>query len=77
MRVTRVYARKMADARGYEDVQVDGIPEGFAFKEADITINGATYNGQYVAFIPLSMEHYVKAHTKEQLVAKYNTQYGK
>lgn len=53
-KVTRVTVAEYVDGKGLEQVQVDGIPEGFAFKEPDITIGNKEYLGRYWAFIPLA-----------------------
>lgn len=53
MRVTKANVEEYVKDRGLEPVQVDGIPEGFAFKSPDIEIGGKLHVGQYVAFVPL------------------------
>ena len=44
-----VYAKK----RGYEPVQIDGIPEGFSWIEPDVEIGGVLHKGRLVTFEPL------------------------
>ncbi len=39
--------------KGYTLVLIEGIPEGFAFKEPDIEIGRNYHNGRYTAFVPL------------------------
>lgn len=53
MKVTQDTVEESAKQRGLEPVQVHGIPEGFSFKEPDLTIDSNTYEGHYVAFVPL------------------------
>lgn len=53
MKVTLASIEDRIKNKGYEPVQIDGIPEGFSFKEPDITIGGEFHEGKYVAFIPL------------------------
>lgn len=54
MKVTRAYAEESAKEKGYEPIQVDGIPEGFSFKKPDIDIGGKVHVGELIAFIPLA-----------------------
>lgn len=53
MKVTRASVETYARDKGYEPVQIDGIPEGFAFKAPDVSIGGKNHVGAYVAFVPL------------------------
>lgn len=53
MKVTHDTVEESARQRGLEPVQVNGIPEGFSFKEPDVTIDKVTYPGHYIAFVPL------------------------
>lgn len=53
MKITHVNIAEYAEQHGLTPVQVDGIPEGFSFKEPDIEIGGIEHEGQYVAFLPL------------------------
>lgn len=61
MKATRANVEEYAKGKGYEPVQIDGIPEGFAWREADITINGKEHRGRTVTFEPLQelTPHYV------------------
>lgn len=53
MKVTRANVEEYAVIEGLEPLQVDGIPEGFVFKEADITISKQNHKGRYILFFPL------------------------
>ncbi len=54
MKITRANIQEYVVSHGLEEVQIDGIPEGFSFKEPDITISDKPIKGNYLAFIPLS-----------------------
>lgn len=71
MKWTRANVESWTNERGLEPVQIDGIPEGFSFKEPDITINGEDHTGSYIAYIPLSEES-VYAVSEEDLLVAYN-----
>jgi len=71
MKATRATVEEYANSKGLEPVQIDSIPEGFSFKEPDITIAGVEHKGQYIAFFPLSEWSSVKAETIEQLLQGY------
>lgn len=53
MKITRANVEFFAKERGYEPIQIDGIPEGFSFKEPDITINGKEIKGRIIKFKPM------------------------
>jgi len=53
MKVTLASVQEKIKNKGLEPVQIDGIPEGFSFKEPSITIGGVYHEGKYTAFIPL------------------------
>lgn len=53
MKWTRVNVEKFVKEKGLEPVQIDGIPEGFSFKEPDVTIGGRFHKGELAAFFPL------------------------
>ncbi len=72
MKVTRVIAEQYAKDHGLEPVQIDGIPDGFAFIEPDVTIGENTHIGSYVAIIPLSDNEIIKSPYKDQLLDIYN-----
>lgn len=72
MKWTRVSVEEDAQKKGLELVQFDGIPEGFLWKEADVTIGGAEYTGKYVLYGPLG-EDVVKSDTPEALVKVYDS----
>ena len=74
MKVTREFVSEYIKDKGYIPVQIDTIPEGFSFKEPDITIGGVSYEGEYVAFIPLENAEIpttIKAITIEGLKTLY------
>ena len=78
MRITRANIAQYANDRGLTPVQIDGIPEGFSFKQADITIGETTHQGYLVAFIPM-MEWFnipfaLSARDEETLLDLYNNQ---
>lgn len=54
MKITRANVQSYAEANGLEPIQIDGIPEGFSWKEPDITIAGNTYQGKIIEFKPLA-----------------------
>lgn len=72
MKATRTSVNVIAAKRGYEPVQIDGIPEGFAFKEPSLTVGDVTHVGRYVAFIPMSQWIAETATTTEELITNYN-----
>lgn len=53
MKATRANVEEYAKNKGYEPVQIDGIPEGFSWKEPDITIGDVHIEGRIVKFQPL------------------------
>lgn len=59
-----------ASSKGLVPYQIDGIPEGFSYKEADVTIGGKEHLGQYVAFLPLKEEQ-ISSTNKEDLLDLY------
>lgn len=71
MKITHANVQAWAKERGLEPVQVDGIPEGFSFKEPDIYIGEKMHHGEYVAYIPLSNWESVFAATIDELLTKY------
>ena len=76
MKTTRVNVEEFATSKGFEPIEVDGIPDGFAWKMPDITIGGKEHIGAYVAFIPLSewdsSSGKVVSDTVETLLELYN-----
>lgn len=54
MKWTRANVEYYATQKGWEPVQIDGIPEGFSWKQPDITINGKDYEGRVFTFEPLT-----------------------
>lgn len=71
MIVTRSNIADYAREKGLELVQIDGIPEGFSFREPAITIGGVEHSGLYIAFIPLSDWQLVKTPQKDELLSLY------
>lgn len=72
MRLTRANIQILIEGKGYEPVQIDGIPEGFSFKEPEIRIGNVSYQGQYIAFIPLSDDVRIAKDTPEELLTTFN-----
>ena len=75
MKVTLASVKEKVINKGYEPVQIDGIPEGFSFKEPDIQIGEKIHEGKYLAFIPLkeweSEASQVKSFSVEGLLKVY------
>ena len=76
MKTTRASVEEFAKKKGYDPVQIDGIPEGFSWKAPDITIGGREHVGYFIAFVPLSEDEgersSVVSQTKEGLLEAYN-----
>ena len=51
---TRATVADFAREKGLEPIQIDGIPEGFAWKEPDVTIGDKEIRGRTVIFTPLT-----------------------
>lgn len=75
MKITRELVASIAQSKGYEPVQIDGIPEGFSWKEPDLTVGETIHKGRYVAFSPLKDEAadggVMRAETIEELLPIY------
>ena len=71
MRWTLQTVVKHAQDKGLDLIQVDGIPEGFSYKEPDVTIGDKTHKGRYVLYGPLG-EDIIKAETEQDLLNSYN-----
>lgn len=54
MKITRANVADYAEKHGLEPVQIDGIPEGFSFKEPDITIGDIEHKGRIIRFKPMA-----------------------
>jgi len=54
MKITKANVEKYIENKGYEPIQIDGIPEGFSFKEPSVNINGVEHQGRIIKFKPLS-----------------------
>lgn len=76
MKITFANVKDWAEQRGLEPVQIDGIPEGFSFKEPTVTISNKEHIGGYVAYIPFSDWDAVYANSEADLQTKYQ-QHGK
>lgn len=53
--VTRASVEEYAKTKGLEPIQIDGIPEGFSFREPDVTIGKVEHKGRITKFKPLAM----------------------
>ena len=53
MKITRANVETYAKTYGLEPIQIDGIPEGFAWREPDVTIGNKTHKGRIIKFSPL------------------------
>lgn len=53
MKITRANVEKYVKEKGLEPIQIDGIPEGFSWKEPDININRKQIKGRIIKFKPL------------------------
>lgn len=60
----------------FEEIQIDGIPEGFSFKVPSYKIGEKEYGGYFIAYIPFSEMKRVKANTEEELLELYKKEYG-
>lgn len=54
MKATRESVEEWAKEKGLEPIQIDGIPEGFSFKEPDLTVNEIEHKGRILKIKPLS-----------------------
>lgn len=72
MKATRANVELWAKERGLESVQIDGIPEGFSFKESAVTIGDQEHKGRYIAYVPMSNWKIVYSPTAQQLLRDYN-----
>ncbi len=54
MKATRHNVEEWAKQKGLDPVQIDGIPEGFAWREPDITIGGVEHKGRILKIKSLS-----------------------
>lgn len=70
MKWTRASVAEYISDKGYEPIQIDGIPEGFVFVTPDITIGGVTHSGELCAFIPKS-EEIIRSDSWSELLQNY------
>jgi hypothetical protein len=54
MKITRANTSAYAKANGLEPLQIDGVIDGFAWKEPDITIAKRLFKGRIIKFKPLA-----------------------
>lgn len=54
MKITRANVEVYAKTYGLDPIQIDGIPDGFAWKEPDVNINGIEHKGRIIKFKPLA-----------------------
>lgn len=72
MKNTRVNVEEQAKKRGYDPVQIDGIPEGFSFQAPTVRIADVVHEGQFIAFIPNTEDGVVWAYDAGMLLELYN-----
>lgn len=82
MKITRANVQQYAEEKGYEPIQVNGIPEGFSFKIPGLTIDGKEIGGGYIAFIPNGdwndpFATVITGENVEKLLNYYNKRNGK
>lgn len=53
-KITRANVEEYAQTKGLELIQIDGIPEGFSWREPDVTIGGVAHKGRIIKFKPLA-----------------------
>lgn len=53
MKITGANVEKYAKEKGLEPIQIDGIPEGFAWIEPDLFIGFKVHKGRIIKFKPL------------------------
>jgi len=53
MKITRANVEQYAKEKGLEPIQIDDLPDGFAWQEPDITIGNQTHKGRIIKFKPL------------------------
>ncbi len=75
MRLTLQDVLAYVEGRGLTPIEIDGIPDGFAYKYPDVTIGGVTHEGLLIAYIPLSEFKMVSATTQQQLLELYNNEH--
>jgi hypothetical protein len=71
MKWTRANVSEHAKSKGFDPVQINGIPDGFAYMTPDITIGSGHYKGMIVAYVPLT-DHIVQASNVTDLLTEYN-----
>lgn len=60
MKITRANVEQYAKEKGLEPIQIDGVPEGFAWKQPDVTIStthepeGKLHKGKTLIFKALA-----------------------
>ena len=69
---TRASVELDANDKGLEPVQVDGIPEGFSWKQPDVTVGDVLHVGKYVVYGPLGLD-VVECRKQQDMVNIYNS----
>jgi len=69
---TRANVEVYAKEKGYQPIQIDGIPEGFSWKQDGLTIGGVEHGKTYWLFHP-NEEERTSANETEHLVTYYNS----
>lgn len=54
MKITRANLLDYATRKGLEPLKIDGIPDGFSWKEPDIQIGDKLFIGKIINFKPLA-----------------------
>lgn len=72
MRWTRASVEEDAIKKGLELVVIEGIPEGFSWKEPDVTIDEKVIPGKYVLYGPLGFD-VVRCDAPEDLLKVYGS----
>lgn len=71
MKNTAENIKDKVSSYGLQEVQIDGIPEGFSYKFPDITIGSQTHFGHYLSYVPMA-DSIVRGKTQEELLENYN-----
>lgn len=53
MKITRANLLEYAIRKGLEPIHIDGVPEGFSWKEPDLQIGETFIKGKIINFKPL------------------------
>lgn len=79
MKWTRANVAQDAKDEGLTQIEVDGIPDGFAWYKDGLKVGAHTSPAVYVAYLPLNSGGMVMAHSIGGLLKAYNEEkrYGK